>query len=175
MPGLIFRASPKTVQGKLVLAAAAGPNCYGRQKEASNLGVRLASPCAPRPAARKEPRAVPRASPHHGTLAGPGNRGDLSRAPWRHHDRLEGMRRQDPAQLWPLLPLEPRPPAQSPAAPRLPGAGPSSTTAASARSRSRIFPPLGAVIPESAAAARRAGPPLGLLPQLWPAQRSPWI
>lgn len=106
--------------------------------------------------------------------AGLGNRGDLSR---RRQDRGEGVRLQDPTQPWPPLPLEPRPPAQPPAAPRLPGAGPSTTAAASARSRSRIFPPPpGAVTRESAAARpARPGPPLGLQPQFGPALLGPWV
>lgn len=36
-PDLIFEAAPKIVKGKLVLAAAAGPDYYGRQKEAAEL------------------------------------------------------------------------------------------------------------------------------------------
>lgn len=149
-----------------MLAAAAGPDCYERQKKSCQLGVpiRLGSPCAPRPAVRKGPGAVPRAGPHRGT---PAALGDRPRRPGSallsRHDRPGGVRRQDPAQPWPPLPLEPRPPAQPPAAPPLPGAGPSNTAAASARSRSRIFPPPPGAVTRENASARRA----------WPAPRPP--
>lgn len=76
----------------------------------------------------------------------------------RRLDRPGGERHQEPVQPWLLLPLEPRPPAEPPATPRLPGAGLSNTVAASARSRSRIFPPPPGAVTRESASARRARP-----------------